>query len=340
MNGKRVLVVGAGALGLTCAYHLQLAGAEISFLVRPHRVEGLSRPQKLYCFNDDTLKMLDNFQLLSAPKELVGKHYDFVMLTLDGSTCRSEQGSATLNAIGRALADTGSHLLICGVGIGLYQHVKKITGFSESNLLQGTMRMFAYQVADWTYDVKPPTNKEQYLQADVAYLGFANRVGFFMSSSPGRASKAFSQLWNASGVSVCKRMPNNVYTGFSNAFFPFTVASEIDGWVGTESLIADQSLWALCCESQREILRLKNFGLAGRLMSKLMSDKRIEKMMREMDVGGERIGFTAFNHFHHGGKVLEQDIEVMRNCVAAGEQQGRNMSATKTLLEQWSQLRV
>lgn len=338
MTEKQVLIVGAGALGLTCAYHLQLAGAGISFLVRPHRQETLSRAQKLYCFNDDQVKVLDNFQLFTSPGELKGKHFDFVMLTLDGSTCRSDQGVATLNMLGRELADTGANLLICGVGIGLYEHIKKVTGFAEANILQGTMRMFAYQVADWPDEPRPPTDIERYHECDIAYLGFANRVGFFMASTPGKAAKAFSQLWKESGVSLCQRMPKNMYAAFSNAFFPFTIACELQGWQGTEVLISDSQLWPLCCDAQREILGLNQFGLTGKLMSKLMNNKRLEKMMRDMDEGGERIGFTAFNRFHHGGKVLDQDIEVVRNCVAAGEQQGRNMSATKTLLDRWSQL--
>lgn len=340
MSDKSVLIVGAGALGLTCAYHLQRAGAEISFLVRPHRLEALSRPQKLYCFNDDSIKLLENFQVITSPQDLQGKSYDFVLLTLDGSTCRSDQGVATLNALGRQLADTGANLIICGVGIGLYQHVQKISGFADENLLQGTMRMFAYQVADWPEQPQPPTNLELYRQSDIAYLGFANRVGFFMASSPGKASRAFSQLWKESQVSLCQRMPKNLYAAFSNAFFPFTVASEIHGWQSTEALIADSELWPLCCDAQREIFGLRNFGWTGKLLSRLMSDQRLAKMMLNMDEGGKRIGFTAFNRFHHGGKVLEQDIEVIRNCIAAGKKQGRKMQATQALLDRWSQLQA
>ncbi|WP_353962837.1 2-dehydropantoate 2-reductase N-terminal domain-containing protein [Streptomyces sp. NBC_01275] len=43
-----VLLVGAGAMGVITGYQLQLACAEVTFLVRPARVEKLSRPQTLY----------------------------------------------------------------------------------------------------------------------------------------------------------------------------------------------------------------------------------------------------------------------------------------------------
>ena len=44
---SKVLIVGAGATGLVAGYHLQLAGAEITFLVRPKRLLALSQPQIL-----------------------------------------------------------------------------------------------------------------------------------------------------------------------------------------------------------------------------------------------------------------------------------------------------
>ncbi|MET9462926.1 2-dehydropantoate 2-reductase N-terminal domain-containing protein [Streptomyces canus] len=42
------MLVGAGAMGVITGYQLQLACAEVTFLVRPARVEKLSRPQTLY----------------------------------------------------------------------------------------------------------------------------------------------------------------------------------------------------------------------------------------------------------------------------------------------------
>ena len=37
-----VLIVGAGAMGLVIGYHLSLAGAQITFLVRPQRLAALA----------------------------------------------------------------------------------------------------------------------------------------------------------------------------------------------------------------------------------------------------------------------------------------------------------
>jgi len=83
------------------------------------------------------------------------------------------------------------------------------------------------------------------------------------------------------------------------------------------------------------IMSLKQHSLAGKLFSKLMSDARLEKMMRDMDRDGSPVGFTAFNRFHHGGKVQEQNIQIMENYAATGAKEGRDMTAVNELLVRW-----
>ena len=339
MSNPRVLIVGAGALGLTTAYHLQLAGAELAFLVRPHRMEALSRPQRLYSYGDHEIKTVACYEVFTSPADLRGHHFDFVLLTLDGATCRSEQGITTLSELGEALAGTGTVMIINGVGVGLYEHVMATSGFAEKELLEGTMTMFAYQVNSSGTPLPSPDHLDLHNSADIAYLGFDDGVGFYVTSKPRRASKAFCALYSRSGVATCKRMPRSVFVMSSSMFFAFTVASELNGWKGTDKLIADKALWHLSCSSQREIAGLKRFGLAGKLATKLLTDDRLEKMMRNSDRKASAMGFTEFNRFHHGGKVLEQDIQILENCVALGEAEGRSMHATKALLDLWREHR-
>jgi ketopantoate reductase len=51
-----ILIIGAGSMGIITGYHLTLSGAEVTFLIRPHRKEALDRPQILYCYDDNQLK--------------------------------------------------------------------------------------------------------------------------------------------------------------------------------------------------------------------------------------------------------------------------------------------
>jgi ketopantoate reductase len=52
-------------MGITTGYILSLAGAEVTFLVRPHRAETLNHPQTLYCYNDNKLKEFKNYTYIT-----------------------------------------------------------------------------------------------------------------------------------------------------------------------------------------------------------------------------------------------------------------------------------
>ena len=112
MSNKSILIVGAGALGINTGYHLQLAGADVSFLVRPNKLETLSRPQRLYCYNDHSVKTFDGYQIYTNPTDLHDKTFDFVLLTLDGAACRTNDGVSTLQQLGAALNGKETHLII------------------------------------------------------------------------------------------------------------------------------------------------------------------------------------------------------------------------------------
>jgi len=337
VSRSRVLIVGAGALGLTCAYHLQLAGASVSFLVRAPRAEALSRPQRLYCYNDHDLKTLDGYAVARSVEELRDEPFDFVLVTLDGAGCRTEAGIATLQALGQWLGGNAARLLICGVGLGLYEHVCRVTGLGPDRVLEGTMTMLAYAVG--SAGAPRPAQQDTALHdsADLAYFRFPEGNGFVLSSRPVRGAKAFAALFDCSGVVRCILMPRRVYRMTTNLFFPFAVACALDGWRGTAALIANEELWALCCASQREIMRLAEHGFAGKLAALLVNDTRMAKQLLDREEAASPIGFTAFNRYHHGGKLIGQAIQVLEDCVAAGRAKGRAMPATGALLERWKQ---
>ncbi len=337
MNNENVLVVGAGALGITCARYLQNSGANISFYVRPHRVEQLNGPIKLFSYSDHAVQLLENYEVLSKPEELAGKSYDYIMLTLDGATCRSEQGTQTLRALGTALANSSARLVINGVGIGLYDYIRETTGFPDDRLLQGTMAIYAYQVDRPDTPLPAAEDRELHDSSDIAYYQFSEH-GFMLSNKPKKAVKDFVELFERSGDIKCRAVPDVLYRMFTSMFFAFSVGSEVDGWRGSQALIESGDVWPLICEAQREIMRLKEFGLAGKLMALITKDSTAAKRTLENESASPLIDVTAFNRFHHGGKVLAQDVQVLENCVAAGKSQGRNMPATNELLNRWRAL--
>lgn len=127
-NKPSVMVVGVGAMGLLTGYHLSLAGADVAFLVRPARLAQLATPQILYCHSDRELKTFGAYRAISSIGEIDANSLDYVLVTLNGATSRTAEGSELLHSIGAALAGTSTQLLIGGVGVGLREHYLKTTG--------------------------------------------------------------------------------------------------------------------------------------------------------------------------------------------------------------------
>jgi ketopantoate reductase len=67
---RRVLVVGAFAAGVAYRYILSLAGIEITFLVRPHRTEALSKLQTLYRYNGHQLKAFSEHKVITDSNKM------------------------------------------------------------------------------------------------------------------------------------------------------------------------------------------------------------------------------------------------------------------------------
>jgi len=334
MSHSNILVVGAGALGISCAYFLQLAGAQISFLVRPHRIEQMGASQRLFSYSDHDVKTLADYTLYDDAEKLRGKSFDYVLLTLDGATCRSEQGAQTIKALGLALADTDAKMIICGVGLGLYDFVRQTSGFSPQQLLEGTMAIYAYQVDRPNTPLPAEPDRSLHDSCDIAYYLF-NSAGFMLASKPGAQAKAFDALLQRSNIISCRMVPRTLYRMFTSMFFSFSVGSEVNGWRGTQSLIDNTELWSLVCDSQREIMRLKTFGLIGKLMALLTSNNKSAQRSLDTEKASPLIDANAFNRFHHGGKVLAQDVQVLENCIAQGKKEGREMPASEELIKRW-----
>jgi len=328
------LIVGAGALGLTTGWILQQGGADIQFLVRSHRLGDLNRPQQLFSYNDNQLHPFSDFRLctLNDPPDQINA--DCILLTIDGALCRTESGIDTLKHLGAVARRNKATLIVSAVGVGLLAHIAEHTGLNQRDIVQGTMKMLAYQVKPDCGMAPDQRYRERHDAADIAFCIGDDGGGFFLAKKPKAGVRAFVDAYERSGIAKCTAIPNAMYEMATNLFFPVTVACEIDGWRGLDAVIANQPLWALCCEAQREIMTIPDFGLIGKLAAWMTKDAAIAKQMLTLDQQSGAIDFNAFNRFHHGGKVVEQDIQVIENCIQRGQQAGKAMRACRALLEQ------
>jgi ketopantoate reductase len=333
MTNPSVLIVGAGALGVSTGYYLHLAGADVTFLVRENRLAALSLPQILYSYDDGQLKTFSAYQTASDLGALAQTRFDFVLVTLDGAACRSAEGTKLLAGIADMIRGSEAVIIICGVGVR--GHYLATTRLPENRILEGTLGNLAYQVDRVKLPLHPPTDPALLARAAFAYHHFKGAPGFMLAAKPRAAAKAFAALYNKSGISKAAVMKAELYAIVSSAFFPVTAICDLAGWPAVNRMSANKELMRLGSGAMREMIALPEHGWVGRISSPLLQTPALNWLLKKMYQASLPLDFNAFNRFHHGGKVRAQDLQVMQNCLASGLAQGRKMPALGELVARY-----
>jgi len=333
MATTSVLIVGAGALGIVTGYHLHLAGAQVSFLVRPGRLPALQETQVLYCYDDGELKHFTDYQAFGAVADAMSNNHDYVIVTLDGATCRGEEATELLGALGEAMQNNESVAVISGVGVGDY--CRGTMRLAEERVIEGTMGLLSYQTDRVTMPLNPPAAPEKLAKASMAHHHMGQNPGFMVAGKPKKAAKAFAELYNRSGISKCSVVPDKLYATFTSSIFAIMAMFDLAGWPDAETMAKDHELMSLGSAAMKEIMRLPEHGLLGKLGSLIISPRRLAKNNLKMENDCLPVDYSAFNKFHHGGKVREQDMAVLRRSLKTGEAQGKSMPALSELLRRY-----
>lgn len=333
MAHAAVLIVGAGALGIVTGYHLQQAGAEVSFLVRPKRLTELRAPQLLYCYDDHDLKSFSRFETFASVPEAMAHSYDFVIVTLDGATCRGEEATRLLRELGTAMQHNDTIAVISGVGVREY--CRQTMGLPTGRVIEGTMGLLSYQTDSVTLQLNPPTDSHKLARASMAYHHMGTNPGFMVIGTPKKPAQAFARLYNRSGVSKCVIIPAKFYATMSSSVFVIMAIFDLAGWPDAETLARNDELMTLGVRAIKEIMRLPEHGLIGKISSLLVTPRQLAKINLKLERDCLPVDYSAFNRFHHGGKVREQDIQVLRHCLHSGQAQGRSMTALDTLIRRY-----
>ena len=329
-----ILIVGAGAQGVVTGYHLDLAGARVTFLVREGRRAALQGGQTLYCYDDGgSLKRFDHYDVVTDAKALAGRRFAYVLVTLDGASCRSAEGMALLAALGDLVRGTDAYVIAGGVGVR--DLFVRTMALPDDRVLEGTLGSLAYQTDRVTLPLHPPTDPAELAKSDIAYHHFSNRTGFMMAGRPKAAAERFAALHTRSGVSKGIVMKPDVFAIMSTAFFPMTAMCDLAGWPDAATMIADKPLMRLGAAAMREVIALPGHGWMGRLAAPVMRRATLGMVLKKMEQDSLPLDFHAFNAFHHGGKVREQDIDVMKDCIATGAAAGRRMTALRELVSRY-----
>ena len=326
-----VLIVGAGAMGIITGYYLDLAGVAVTFLVRPNRAERLERPQILYCYDDVSLKHYTGYNIITSPTEIAHGDYDYVILAIDGAALRSPEGEQLVTAIGEAARGTETKVIIGTIGVGLRLQFLSRSGLPGEQVFNGGLYILIYQVARVSLPVHPPTDPDLLNRADFAYR-HSGGIGLFVDDSAPDAARHFAEIYNANGTSRCVVLEAQDFATMLPPVFVILAASDLMGWPRAEHLASDRELWDLTIRAVKEVQGLSIHGEAGRKAQKTTTADSFLEMFKAMEAVAYPLDLPAFNRFHHGGKVYQQDLQLLRDCVVLGEGEGQTMTALKDLI--------
>jgi hypothetical protein len=333
MQTPNILIVGAGAQGVITGYHLSLAGAHITFLVREGRRMALRSAQHLYCYDDASLKTFAGFGVATDVVELAGRDFDYALVTLDGPSCRSAEGTRLIAGIGDLFRNQRT-IVIAG-GVGVHGHFVQTTRLPETRILEGTLGCLAYQTDRVTLPLHAPTDPVQLAKASIAYHHFSNRAGFMLSARPRAEAEHFASLHSRSGVSKGIVMSPTLFEIMTTAFFPMTAMCDLAGWPDARTMSENRSLMTLGSAAMREVISLPKNGWLGRVAAPFMQKATLATLLKKMERNSLPLDFHAFNRFHHGGKVREQDIQAMKHSIASGAAAGRGMTRLRQLVDRY-----
>lgn len=328
-NIASIGIVGAGSVGVNAAYDLIRAGAEVTFLVRPHRQEQLSRPQVVYSYDDHTLDRFSGYDVLSDPAALSDQQLDFLIVTLDNAALRAEAGLTLVEEIGRAFRGTNTRIILNAVGIGVLPWFLAESGLSKDQVAMGNTNALIHEVAAADLPVDPSVDADLLAQADYAvkHLGPA---GFLVDDSSPELAEAFTAVYRGNGIPAAGTASASE-TAIGVAILVPILAWGLLGWRSLDDVEATDEAWQLGVESMREIQQLGVFGAAGQAAAEQTTPEGVLRMFRQMTQQAAPLDLAAFFAYHHGGKVNRQDLDFVNDVRQRAEAEGQDATALREL---------
>ncbi|KAF9736639.1 hypothetical protein PMIN06_010667 [Paraphaeosphaeria minitans] len=331
MSRPKILIVGCGAVGLSQGFHLS-TGAEIIYLVRPGRSGAFAPPKRLYDYKTDRLHTFEDYRVIENTAEVAGEDFYCVFDTLDGHTAQSEGGVATLKSVGDLIRNApGTFVVYDAVGADIEQHYASTMGISKERLVLA-LSMLAHQPTPMI-SVPQTANRDLVAQADMLYSHLGSDAGLAVVNKNGELTKKIEAVYNQNGRLKIQRQPAIVGDILMLAMVQLVVW-HIEGWPEWSRLPSSGESWTLLIRAQKEILSLPRYGWTGWILSWFLGSWATAKMIELPAKGALPLAYHEFNAFHHGNKVVQQDVQALEDLVAQGEKAKVNMDATKEICRQ------
>ncbi|KAJ4988031.1 hypothetical protein SVAN01_06443 [Stagonosporopsis vannaccii] len=333
MSKPQVLIIGCGAVGLLQGYYLS-TGANITYLVRPGRKSAFTGPKQLYSYKDNEIYTFSGYRLVESLSEISGETFDFVIDTLDGNTARSEGGIATISAVGDFLNERqnqGCFVVYAAIGLDMEEHYARTMRITPARLFAG-VSMLVHQPTT-RISLPEDADKDKVAKADLLFAYLEPNTGFLAFNTQPKLVKRLEAIYNANGKLIVQGVPSFVAPWFMLVNMLHFVTWNVDGWTPFEQFRANTELWSLMIRAQTEILTLPRFGWTGWLLSFVVKSWVAEKLNTPLVEGAKPMKLEEFNAFHHGGKVVKQDVRTLEDILREGENSGKKMTALREIVK-------
>lgn len=332
----RILIVGAGAMGIVVGYFLSRANAEVAFLVRPHRAETLRHPQVLYCYNDNQLKTYKEYTYIIDPAAMIGADFDYILITLDAVALMNEVGRSLAKTIGEAVRGTSTKVILGTVFVDVKTWFLQASGLDTEQVTNALLFVHVYATKAVTLPVHAPTNQTLIDKADFAYIDTLG-PGLVLDDSSPAVANGFAEIYNGCGDSTCAVMPGTQLTVNVLPVFAVFAACRLLDWPKFQDIGTKGEVWTLAVAAVKEIQALRVCGEAGQQAAEATTEVGLAAALAGMEKQMLPLDLQEFYRYHHGEKVSGQDWELLQACLTHGENEGKPMSALKQLLQRVEQ---
>lgn len=238
----RALVVGAGAVGLPYGRHLQLGGAEVTFLIKPRHAAELEDGVTLYALNDRRRRTTPvrwrGYDLVTGAEEVARRRWDQVYLTVASPALRGPWLPELMEASGDATIVT--------LQPGIDDRALILAHLPEERLVQGLIMFYSYPA--------PMPGETRFPAPGMAYF-FPPLVSAPFSGASSPRVEAVVDALDGGGFPARRHPDVSTLADFPNAvMMPYLVALEQAGWSFAE--LARSPWLATAARGSREALAL------------------------------------------------------------------------------------
>lgn len=324
MSKPQVLIVGAGAVGKTFAYHLKLASAHVGFYVKPKYVEQTKAPAtllKLRMWGAPVSLTLEVDEVLSELAQLEQRAWDYVILTVSSTALKSGDWFE------RFAAKLPSTTVIVTLQPGVEDRAFIERAAPDHPLVQGMIGFIAYE---------GPLPTEKATQAGLRF--------WFPPTSPtrfdGEHSLALVKLLKAGSFEATKSAKPVEHTAafLTALMMPALVALELEQWSLKRM---SGSSWAKLAHlaSEQAYAALKaQLGAAPPTGLGLINAQALGLGLKLAPTVAP-LPLEQFFHAHFS-KVGEQTLELMRSYVELAHAHALPSSHLQALIQALEPLRA